>query len=208
MANRNYIEPADFYEEVVKCLKINEVSEKLATIFMMVSERFCNHSNWVRYRHIRDDLISEGTFACVRAFDKFSPYNKIGLLILNGLVKRDDDDRFSYNFKGESYDFKFSEIADVDIIDGDTHSGRINMMFDALKDSGSMLSWDGEDVEYDYKICYNPHAFFTMVMSNALKQFLKKEYNQKNIFNKMCVMNNIDPDFGYIDMMKEAETDE
>jgi hypothetical protein len=203
---RKFIEPKDFFDEVLGCLRQDEISDKLAMMFFTLAEKFCNHSQWVRYRHIRDDLISEAVLSCVRASMKFSPYNKLGSLLINDLVRLEDG-LFKYRYKGEEYSFETLYPSDNTEVDEtiQTHSERIVLMFDALKDSGSMIEWDGEDVVYDYKICYNPHAFFTMVMSNALKQFLKKEYNQKNIYNKMCLMHNIDPDFGYVEMIKEQE---
>lgn len=206
MTNRNYTEPKDFFNEMLKCLNNNEISDELTRIFMLLAEKFCNHSQWVRYRHIREDLISEGVLSCIRAYDKFSPYNKLGILIINGLLHRDSDDVFTYTYKGVKYQFEHSELFTNENVGVTTsHSDNLTDMFNALKDSESKIEWDGEMIEYDYKTCYNPHAFFTMVISNQLKQFIKKEYNQKNIVNKMCIMHNIDPDFGYTDMMSEQE---
>lgn len=40
---------------------------------------------------------------------------------------------------------------------------------------------------------------------NRLKQFMKSEYNQKNIFNKMKLEVGLDADYGYMEMMDESD---
>lgn len=154
----NYLEPADFFRETIICLKKDEMSEELGSMFYMLCEKYANHPRFVRYRHIRDDLISFGLLACIKGFPKFRPYR-------NDLV-RDDEGNIIQSTKRE---------------------------------------WDGEIIEYDYRTCNNPFAFFTTCATNEILQFLKSEYNYKNIINKMRLENGMEADAGYTDMMKERE---
>lgn len=154
----NYLEPADFFRETIKCLKKDEMSEELGAMFYMLCEKYANHPRFVRYHHIRDDLISFALLACIKGFPKFRPYR-------NDLV-RDEEGNIIQSTKRE---------------------------------------WDGEIIEYDYRTCNNPFAFFTTCATNEILQFLKSEYNYKNIINKMRLENGMEADAGYTDMMKERE---
>ena len=204
---KNYIEPEEFFAEVLESRRHEKASNKLGEMFMTLSERFCNHPNFVRYKHLREDMISTGAFACLKAFPKFSPYNKLGTLIKMGEVVEKDNE-YEYTIKGTTYRFRFQDLT-IKNEDGNNETmEHINDIYKLHKHEGTLYGWDGEQVTYDYKTCYNPHAFFTMVISNSFKQLLKKEYNQKNIFNKMCIQNNLDPDYGYLDMIKEQEEKE
>lgn len=69
--------------------------------------------------------------------------------------------------------------------------------------------WDGVTiVDYDYKLHYNPHAWFTTAIMNQLKGFLKYEYKHKNIFNKMKQEMGENPDYGYLDAFGEDNREE
>ena len=158
---KNYIEPEVFFEEMLNCLKAEDMSRELGEMFMIVSERFVNHPKWVRYTHIRDDLISTGIVACCRAYMKFRPNRNI--------LDRDEDDVI---------------IKTTPVL------------------------WDGEMVKYDYVQHYNPHAFFSTVIDNALLQFIKKEYNQINTINELKLSAGLDSDYGYDEMVKAREVKE
>lgn len=154
----NYLEPADFFRETIKCLKNDEMSDKLGSMFMMLCEKYANHPRFVRYHHIRDDLVSYALLACIKGFPKFRPYR-------NDLV-RDEEGNIILSTKKE---------------------------------------WNGEIIEYDYKTCNNPFAFFTTCATNEILQFLKSEYNQKNVLNKMRLENGLEADVGYTDMIRDRE---
>lgn len=69
--------------------------------------------------------------------------------------------------------------------------------------------WDGETIiEYDYKTCYSPLAFFTSCIYNDFVFFLKQEYNQRNILNALHLEAGLDADYGYTEMIKEREEKE
>lgn len=58
--------------------------------------------------------------------------------------------------------------------------------------------WDGKTmIPYNYLTCYNPHAFFTTCIFNALKAFMKSEYGVTNVRNKIRLENGLDTTFGY-----------
>ena len=71
---KNYIEPSEFFDEMMKCLVAGQISDKLSIMFMKLSEKYANHQNFVRYYHIREDLISTAILSCVKSFPKFRPY--------------------------------------------------------------------------------------------------------------------------------------
>lgn len=147
-----YLPPEVFFDEVLNSKRDDKVSNKLAGMFMMLSEKIANHRYWIRYSHLRSDIISENHYACIRGFDGFEPYQK----------------------------------------------GHIKQIGHA---------WNGEEVEYDYKTCNNPHAWFTTCCMNNLKQYMKREYNQSNVINKVKVENGLDASYGYDDMVREQEAE-
>lgn len=155
----NYVEPSEFFNETLKCLKNGEISNELGSMFLLLGERIVNHRHFVRYTHLRGDLISVCVHACCRAYDKFRPDRNI--------LTRDEDGNI---IKTEP------------------------------------VVWDGEMIEYDHKKHYNPHAFFTTVSFNALKQYLKQEYSHRNAINELKLDNGLDADYGYVEMMKERES--
>lgn len=72
--SKHYLESKDFYDETIKCQINGEISEKLARMFILLSERNANHRNFVRYTHIREDIILIGQLACAHAFKFFIPF--------------------------------------------------------------------------------------------------------------------------------------
>ena len=144
-----YIDPAEFFQEMLVCLNAGKVSQKLGSMFMILSEKNANHRYFVRYVHIRDDLISEGVAICCEKFDKFRPL-------------RSDDD-------------------------------------------GNVVEWDGTMLDYHYLTCNNPFAYFTRVIHNAFKGYLKRqEYRERNIINELRLQNDLPADAGYMDMMSDS----
>lgn len=67
------------------------------------------------------------------------------------------------------------------------------------------VDWDGKTiVPYSYLTCYNPHAFFTKCIFNALKAFMKSEYGVTNVRNKIRLEHGLDTTYGY-DTVLEKE---
>lgn len=158
---KNYVNPSDFFNETLLCIKRGEVSDELGKMFMLLSERYVNSHRFVRYYHIREDLISTGVVACCRAYDKFRPDRNT--------LTRDDE--------GE-------------IINSEANS------------------WDGKIVPYDHNIHYSPFAYFTSVVHNALIQFLRKEYKNRNIINAIRLEEGLEIDYGYEEMLRAEEEEE
>ena len=153
-----YIEPQDFFRETIISLQRDEPTDKLAVMFMKLCEKYANHPNFVRYHHIRDDLISVGVLACLKGLPKFRPYR-------NELTRAEN-----------------GEIL-----------------------TSTKVEWDGEMLEYDYRFCNNPFAFFTKCMHNEVLQMLKAEYNFKNVLNKVRLENGLEADEGYNEMIREKD---
>lgn len=155
----NYVEPSEFFHEVLVSLKNDEISDRLSVIFMTFASKFVNHKRFVRYRHLREDLIAVAITACVKSWSKFRP-------IRNNLVRDEEGNIIS----------------------------------------STKVDWDGITIiEYDYRTCYNPFSFFTTCASNELLQFLKDEYYQRNVMNKLLLANGFDADDGYISYVKAQE---
>lgn len=73
---KNYLNQRDLYEEIIRCkMNNNIISDKLGNMFLLLASRYVNHRDFVRYNHIREDLIALGAMACCRAFYKFAPYS-------------------------------------------------------------------------------------------------------------------------------------
>lgn len=141
--NNFYIDKKDFFRETLLSIKNDQITNELAEMFFTLSEKYRHHRHFVRYHHIKDDMVALGVLACCHSIKYFKPLKKT---------------------EGE---------------------------------------WDGEEmVDYHYKTCNDPFAFFTTCIRNEWYQFLKKYYNHKNACNAMRVQQGLDPDYGYSDMMK------
>jgi len=141
---KHYLKPADFFAELIKCRQDGKMSDELGRMFYLISEKYTHHRYFVRYKHIRSDLISVGLVACCRGFERFAP------------------------LKGDS-------------------------------------EWDGSTIEYDYRVCNNPFAFFTTVIHNGFLQFIKKEYGYSNVQNKIRSTMGLETTYGYNDMIAAEE---
>lgn len=71
---KNYIEPSEFYNEMMACLKEDKISDRLSIMFQKLAEKYANHPKFVRYAHLREDLVSTAVLSCVKSFPKFRPY--------------------------------------------------------------------------------------------------------------------------------------
>jgi hypothetical protein len=72
-----YIEPSIFFNETLKSIRNGQCSEELGSMFMLLSSKYVNSPKFVRYFHLRDDLIATGAMACLKAYDKFRPNRNI-----------------------------------------------------------------------------------------------------------------------------------
>lgn len=72
---KHYLTNSDFYTELMTCrYNGTGISDKLSEMFMLLCEKYTNHRNFVRYYHLKDDLVCAGLVACVRCYEKFRPF--------------------------------------------------------------------------------------------------------------------------------------
>ena len=151
---KNYIDTNTMFDEWVKSSKNGKISNELGLMFYKLAEKNANHRYFVRYTHIRDELISEGVLGCIRGFPKFRPF-------------RNDEEN-------------------------------------------SKIIWDGEsDIIYHHTLCNSPFSYYTRIIHNAFKQFLKQhEYKQRNISNSLRELSDLPTDEGYNDMVRQQANDD
>lgn len=70
-----YLTQRELFDEIMAC-RINDgkISNKLGEMFILLSTKYSNHRFFVRYYHIKQDLIAAGMEACCKAFYKFRPH--------------------------------------------------------------------------------------------------------------------------------------
>ncbi|WGH49897.1 hypothetical protein [Alishewanella phage vB_AspM_Slickus01] len=70
-----YLPPDVFFEEVLRCKIKGEISQELGRMFLLLAEKTTQHRSWVRYHHIKQDMISEAVLVCVgKGFQKYKPF--------------------------------------------------------------------------------------------------------------------------------------
>jgi len=69
-----YLTQRELFDELIKCRIKGEISDTLGSMFVLLSAKYSNHRNFVRYYHLKKDLVAAGCEACCRAFSKFRPY--------------------------------------------------------------------------------------------------------------------------------------
>lgn len=72
--SKHYLSSSEFFYALIDSRRDNRITNKLAMMFMLLAERNVNHRNFVRYHHLRPDLVAVGQLACVRGFTKFRPF--------------------------------------------------------------------------------------------------------------------------------------
>lgn len=63
-------------------------------------------------------------------------------------------------------------------------------------------------INYNYKICNSPFAFFTTCIMNDLFRFMKMEYDHSNAVNATRLRYGLEADYGYTEMVKDQESEE
>lgn len=71
--------------------------------------------------------------------------------------------------------------------------------------SSTPVPWDGKPIQYRHDLHYNPLAFYTTVIRRPFINMIMKEYNQRNVVNKMLLENGLDADEGYIETVRMRE---
>lgn len=70
---KNFIEPSVMFTELLTCLKEDQMSEELGRMVILFSTNLAKHRNFIRYGHIKDDLIQTAVLGCVKSWSKFRP---------------------------------------------------------------------------------------------------------------------------------------
>jgi hypothetical protein len=84
---KNYLEPAMVFAELLKSIKQGRMSEALGSMVIVISTRYANHQMFVRYVHMREEIISNGVLACCKSYMAFRPdKNKVLSRDENGFV--------------------------------------------------------------------------------------------------------------------------
>lgn len=71
---KNYISPQEFFLAVVESQKAGEMTPELVRLVYKFCDNVPMHRNWIRYVHLRQDIISECVTKCVETYSKFRPY--------------------------------------------------------------------------------------------------------------------------------------
>lgn len=79
-----YIDAAQMFKETLFSINKGKMTEKLGEMILLLANKYTNHRMFVRYTHMREELISNGVVACVRAFQSFRPMR-------NNILERDAD---------------------------------------------------------------------------------------------------------------------
>lgn len=71
-----YVDKKEMYDEIVKSKESGRCSDRLAEMFYAIAEKYSRHRNFRDYerrygRMFKEDLISAGIMACMRAWNKF-----------------------------------------------------------------------------------------------------------------------------------------
>lgn len=104
MEKTPYIRQDEFFDETLRCLREGKISDKLGRMFMMLAAKYANSSNFVRYTHIREELISSAYLGCVNGFRGFAPYR-------NNLTRDEDGQiltstKVPWNGEEVTYDYR------------------------------------------------------------------------------------------------------
>ena len=70
--NKDYLSGPEMLKEIIRCQQNNVISDKLARMFMLLSNRYSSKANFSGYTY-RDEMVASGILACVVAFPKFDP---------------------------------------------------------------------------------------------------------------------------------------
>lgn len=71
---KHYLSSGEFFTAIIESRIDGKISDKLARMFILLSERNANHQNFVGYHHLREEFIHIGQLACVIGFKHFRPF--------------------------------------------------------------------------------------------------------------------------------------
>lgn len=74
MSKPNYLSQSELYNAVIDARIKGYITNDLGEKFMLLATKCANHRNFVRYHHLKEEIIAIGAAACCKAFLKFRPY--------------------------------------------------------------------------------------------------------------------------------------
>jgi len=81
---KNYLEPATVFDELLRSIQQERMSEQLGAMVIIIATRYANHPMFVRYVHIREEIIANGILACCKSFMAYRPDK-------NNVLERDEN---------------------------------------------------------------------------------------------------------------------
>lgn len=149
---KNFIEPSAMFTELLTCLKEDQMSEELGRMVILFSTNLAKHRNFIRYGHIKDDLIQTAVLGCVKSWSKFRPMrNNVlercedGYVVKSEKVEWDGKIvKYDYNIHNSPFAF-FTTCARNEILQylKTYHYKQKNIM-------NEMLVEMGEEADYGY----------------------------------------------------------
>jgi hypothetical protein len=86
--SKNFIEPSEMFDELLVCLKDGQMSENLGRMIILFSTNLAKHRHFIRYSHLREDIIGTAILGCMKSWYKFRPMR-------NNVLSRDEDGKVS-----------------------------------------------------------------------------------------------------------------
>jgi hypothetical protein len=102
--SKNFIEPSDMFDELLRCLKEDQMSEALGEMIILFSTNLAKHRHFIRYSHLREDIIGTAVLGCMKSWNKFRPMR-------NNVLSRDEEgkvlesERVEWDNKIVTYDY-------------------------------------------------------------------------------------------------------
>ena len=70
----HYLTQRELFNELIKSRIQGAMTNELGRMFYLLASKYSNHRWFVRYYHLKTDLIAAGVEACCRSFTKYKPY--------------------------------------------------------------------------------------------------------------------------------------
>lgn len=70
----HYLTQRELFDKIIESRIKGKISDELGEMFYLITTKYSNHRNFVRYYHIKNDLIAAGVEACCKAYAKYRPY--------------------------------------------------------------------------------------------------------------------------------------
>lgn len=72
---KKYYLPAEqFFNVMVDAKRRGFATNQLGEAFRLLAEKYSTHRNWIRYQHLRDEIIGECCLACMKSWNNWRPF--------------------------------------------------------------------------------------------------------------------------------------